>query len=154
MTIDLGNIPKDLYGRIKQVMPIVCVDLVVIDRENRILLIKRNNEPAKNQWWFPGGRVHYGELRIEAAKRKLFQECGLSGESFQELGTFDCLLHSSEGLSHAVATCYQVNIQDNKVSLDHQSSDFAWKTFQQWIAELRDQAIREYLEKCVLHQAE
>jgi colanic acid biosynthesis protein WcaH len=137
MTIDVRNIPQELYNTIKQVIPIVCVDLVVIDDHNRILLVKRNNEPAKNQWWFPGGRVHHGEFRIEAAKRKLIEECRLSSENIKEIGTYECMLpHPNQRFSHAVTTVYQAYIRQNEIILDNQSDDYCWKQKHQWEEDL------------------
>ena len=40
-------------------------------------------EPAKGQYWFPGGRVLKGELIPAAAGRKALEETGLSSR-FQE----------------------------------------------------------------------
>ena len=64
-------IPEDIYRLVKQAMPIPCVDLIVIDKLGRALLVKRANYPALGEWWFPGGRVHFLETRHGAVKRKL-----------------------------------------------------------------------------------
>ena len=64
-------IEKAEYERIISVFPRVCVDIFVEDSHGHVLLLKRTNEPAIGQWWFPGGRVHIGETRFEAARRKL-----------------------------------------------------------------------------------
>lgn len=91
-------IEEALYAKIIESMPIPCVDLVVMDRVGRILLLKRKNEPASNQWWFPGGRVLFGELRPDAARRKLRQECGLTQiELLEEIRTFDWLFSLEKG---------------------------------------------------------
>src|SRR5262245_19410251 len=85
-----GLIPSDFYRRILAVMPIVCVDLMVIDVDGRLLLLQRRREPAKGHWWFPGGRVHLGETRAESASRKLngvpqFPEPDLVGTGGREI---------------------------------------------------------------------
>ena len=48
------QIDKNLYKQIQKVMPIPCVDLVVVNDYGQVLLAKRRNEPAVNEWWFPG----------------------------------------------------------------------------------------------------
>jgi ADP-ribose pyrophosphatase YjhB (NUDIX family) len=80
-------------------MPIVCVDLMVIDTEGRLLLLRRRDEPVKGHWWFPGGRVHLGEARVESALRKLNEECGLCPDSCTaaELITADVILPDAQG---------------------------------------------------------
>jgi ADP-ribose pyrophosphatase YjhB (NUDIX family) len=107
-----------------------------MDEEDRVLLLKRKNEPAKGKWWFPGGRVYRGETRKEAAQRKLREECSLAGEAFEELFTADCLLHFTGGSSHAVTTFYKARIRNGRVTLDHQSADYSWKTWNDWRAVL------------------
>lgn len=37
----------------------------------------RENQPEQGKWWFPGGRIHFGESRLDAARRKVKEECGL-----------------------------------------------------------------------------
>jgi colanic acid biosynthesis protein WcaH len=49
-------------------MPIVCVDTIIISNK-KILMIKRNKEPANGQFWFPGGRLLKDESLEDAAKR-------------------------------------------------------------------------------------
>lgn len=41
-------IDNDLYNKIKQVIPIPCVDLLIKDENKNILLLKRNNEPLRS----------------------------------------------------------------------------------------------------------
>ena len=55
-----GWIDEPLYNRIKEIMPIPIVDLLVTHR-GRLLLMLRNNEPAKDQGFTPGGRILRGE---------------------------------------------------------------------------------------------
>ena len=56
--------------------PQVAVGAVVI-HENRVLLVKRKNEPAAGQWAIPGGRVHAGETLASAAEREIMEETGI-----------------------------------------------------------------------------
>jgi ADP-ribose pyrophosphatase YjhB (NUDIX family) len=132
-------IPGDLYKKILLAMPIVCVDLLVLDQAERVLLVKRKNEPAKGQWWVPGGRVHMGETRLAAAVRKLREECGLTADeqSLAEIATEDLILPDGQGgISHAVATVYRVEVGKNpKVVLDGQSDGYEWRTPGAWLAE-------------------
>ena len=60
------------YKKILEYIPICCVD-VVICHFNKILFVKRNTEPAKNEWWFPGGRVYKNEMLEETAIRKAYE---------------------------------------------------------------------------------
>ena len=53
-------IPSKLYKRFVENMPLCCLDLIVVNNK-KFILIKRKFNPAKDKWWFPGGRVFFGE---------------------------------------------------------------------------------------------
>ena len=128
-------VAEELYSRILQVMPIPCVDLLVTDGAGNVLLLLRKNEPAAGQWWFPGGRVLFGEKREDAARRKLEEECGLVATQFQEIGTFDILLNIGQGACvHSITTLYKVQVaRESNIKLDHQSYEACWQAPLAWL---------------------
>jgi ADP-ribose pyrophosphatase YjhB (NUDIX family) len=68
--------------------PLVGVGGVVIHR-NRVLLVRRGNEPLKGQWSIPGGMVELGEKLTEAVRRELREETGLVVEPLQAIAALD-----------------------------------------------------------------
>jgi 8-oxo-dGTP diphosphatase len=62
--------------RVKKLSGIPAVS-VALQRGDTLLLVKRANEPAKDQWAFPGGRVERGEKLEAAARRELLEETGM-----------------------------------------------------------------------------
>ena len=58
-------------------VPAACV--VLIDNQQRLLLVKRNVPPKAGQWCLPGGFVECGETTEQAALRELLEETGLTG---------------------------------------------------------------------------
>jgi ADP-ribose pyrophosphatase YjhB (NUDIX family) len=112
------------------------------------MLVKRVNEPVCAEWWFPGGRIHFTETREAAARRKLFEECGLSGVVVEELETVDVILpaQSVSRVSHAITTFYLIDVPANStVRLDQQASDFAWKKPASWLEEALHPMVRKTL---------
>lgn len=139
------KIPSDLYSQILGCIPIPCVDLLVIDNSGYILLIKRQYEPARGQWWFPGGRVFYKEKRRDAAIRKLKEECDLESTDIRELGTFDVILenHMTNLAVHGITTLFYMRVDSkNPIKLDHQSIDADWRSSDEWCKENLDSFIR------------
>lgn len=57
--------------------PLVGVAAVIFKREE-VLLVRRGQEPAKGVWSLPGGLVEVGESLVEAVKREIKEETGLT----------------------------------------------------------------------------
>lgn len=61
---------------------------IIVERDNKILLIKRKHEPFRNMWALPGGHVDYGKETLEeTATRELREETGISVNK-KDLGFF------------------------------------------------------------------
>lgn len=66
--------------------PLISIDLILLNHSDQILLGKRENKPAKNDWFVPGGRVLKNETLDDAFKRILKTELGL--EALRENASF------------------------------------------------------------------
>ncbi|MCD6448613.1 MAG: NUDIX hydrolase [Thermoplasmata archaeon] len=67
--------------------PSIAVDGVLI-KGDKILLIRRKNEPFKGKWALPGGFVEYGETVEEAVLREFEEEVGLKARIKKLLGVY------------------------------------------------------------------
>src|SRR5690349_17461511 len=62
-------------GNAKQARKRVSVDALIHDQENRILVVKPTYKPG---WDLPGGMVEANEAPLDALRRELGEELGLS----------------------------------------------------------------------------
>jgi ADP-ribose pyrophosphatase YjhB (NUDIX family) len=67
----------------------------IIERDGKVLLIRRAGEPGLGLWSMPGGYVDRGEMVEEAAAREAREETGLEVE-------IDCLLGLFSEAGHPV----------------------------------------------------
>ena len=123
-------IPAEQYKQIIEVLPILCVDVVVMNGRLEYLLVKRANEPMKGQWWVIGGRVLKGETLEQAAIRKVREEVSLNVETVQPIGYYEIVSQENPfGLAaryHAVSVVFSTAVGGcEPIILDDQSTD--WK---------------------------
>ena len=86
--MDKNLIPAQIYKKIVELVPIVCVD-VIIFYKGKFVLGKRTNEPLKNKWWIVGGRAYKGEPSLKTAKRKMKEELGLKATDIRLYGIYE-----------------------------------------------------------------
>lgn len=60
---------------------VACVGALTYDRDGRLLLVLRANEPGRGLWSIPGGRVEPGEDDATALVREMAEETGLVVET-------------------------------------------------------------------------
>ena len=65
------------------------VAIVAVDREQQLWLVRQLREPARKKLVeLPAGKCEPGEAPLDAARRELREECGLTGGEWSELGSF------------------------------------------------------------------
>lgn len=102
-------IPQDLYNQILLNIPIACVDIALVSH-GKVLLVKRNDAPAKGQWWVPGGRVLKGEMMVATAKRKALDEVGVRVHVGPIVHTDETIFDDGPGgiAVHSINSCFFV----------------------------------------------
>jgi len=81
-------IPLSIYKKILAEMPIATVDLLV-ETSGGFLVVKRKNQPAKDGWWIPGGRIKKWESVEQAAVRKAKEEMSIDAKVVRFIGVYD-----------------------------------------------------------------
>jgi len=123
-------IPAEQYQHIIEVLPILCVDVVIRNARGEYLLIKRANQPRKGEWWVIGGRLLKGETLVEAAIRKVREETSLTVQAVHPIGYYEAVSQENPfGLAprlHAVSVVFLTVVDHHQpIRLDDQSMD--WK---------------------------
>ena len=126
----MGNddwIPGDEWASIVHYSPIVSVDLVVVCDEG-VVLGRRTNEPAKGEWFVPGGTVKKNERLEDAVHRIANAELGIEVEIDERLGVYEHLYDTSDvdgvGSKHYVPIGYVVTPLSTEFSGDGQHDGF------------------------------
>lgn len=94
----MSRLSVDDFLRVVTTTPLVAIDLIVQNTKGQIFLGKRVNEPAKDFWFVPGGRIFKNETIKNALVRLLKEELGLDhfNGSFKLVGIYD----------HMYETCF------------------------------------------------
>lgn len=135
----MNYIDKNLYAYIKSVMPIPCVDIIVMSESGLICLAKRVNEPLKGEWFAFGGRVIKGKNRKENVIGKLYDEASILAldiKNILELVSTDFMADINNTSLHCITTVYKA-VVDNRyidnIILDEQHSEYKWLNKHNWL---------------------
>lgn len=130
----IATIEGSLYQSCVKLLPICCVDIFVYNTFNATyLLIQRLNPPAKNMFWFPGGRIYKGESFFDAAQRKCKEEINLEVLPISIIDVYttifpdsawDCQTHT---VNVAILCTCQVNTSTPLV-FNNDHGDYKWRS--------------------------
>ncbi len=122
-------LPDEIFQTIITHTPLVSVDLIV-KKEEKILLGKRVNNPAKDYWFTLGGRILKGEMIQDAIQRIAQIELGQTLKTTPRyLGTFEHIYDDSiyEGVStHYINLGYEVEVDSIDRLPKEQHHDYKW----------------------------
>lgn len=61
---------------------------VLVERDGRVLLGRRRNDPGAGLWDIPGGFLHEGENAVDGLRREVREETGLEIDGLEFLGAW------------------------------------------------------------------
>jgi 8-oxo-dGTP diphosphatase len=96
------------------------VVFTILNKELKILLIKRNKEPFKGKFALPGGFVELQENLKEAALRELEEETGVKNIFLEQLHTYGNVKRDPRG--RVITAAYLALIDGESIKL-HATSD-------------------------------
>jgi colanic acid biosynthesis protein WcaH len=116
---DTDFIPSTLYNQITKCLPIVSVEAVIVVGQS-LLLLRRCNEPALGQWWFPGGRIKKGESLEEALHREVKEETGLELTDYKLINVYSRVFPER----HDITIVYVCKCKESQIVLNKEHSEF------------------------------
>jgi len=100
--------------------PKLTVDGIII-KDEKILLVKRKNDPFKGKWALPGGFVEYGEKTDDAAVREVFEETGLKTTIDKLIAVYSDPNRDPRG--HTITVVYKLDIKGGELKSGDDASD-------------------------------
>lgn|SRR5574343_758 len=103
-----GWLPNKEFAKVVNALPLVSVDLVLVNTAGQMLLGLRRNAPARHWWFTPGGRVRKNEPYATSLRRVAMSELKLQERDVQGaqlMGVWDHFYEDS-AYSPEVSTHY------------------------------------------------
>lgn len=115
-------------------LPIIAIDLIIKNKQSEILMGKRLNNPAKDLFFVPGGRIFKNEKIKNAFKRITFNELGKSYNikdskfiNYYEHFYPDSLWKIKNITTHYVVLAFKLKIKgQKKFNINDQHDEFKW----------------------------
>jgi len=114
-------IPDGLFREIMKQLPIVSVDAIIVV-DGALLLMKRNNSPAKGEWWLPGGRIQKDEPPEEALCREVKEETGLEVSSQKLINVYSRIFPER----HDMSIVYLCECKKGKIVLNDEHCEYGF----------------------------
>lgn len=121
----------------------------IIMRNDKILVLKRNEEPFKGEWDFMGGYLHKGETPAQALRREIKEELGVDSRLTEFIGAFPGTASYKEYTFPILSFVYLAELQGKIVLDQEENSAFAWVSIDELntIAFDSNQDILKYIKK-------
>jgi len=121
-------------SEVVRLAPLISIDLILRNSQSDVLLGLRKNEPAKDFYFVPGGRIWKGERLRDAFTRILKSETNCIGnfDDARALGVYEHFyatnrFENPEYGTHYVAIGYELNLKQRPpIQMDSQHSNFRW----------------------------
>ena len=96
-------------------------------RDGRVLLVERAKPPL-GLWSLPGGHVEAGETAIDAARRELMEETGITAALASFVGLYEIIRHDRSGAlaAHYAVACYTGPADEGVAVAASDARDLRW----------------------------
>jgi colanic acid biosynthesis protein WcaH len=135
------HLPLTTFKTIIEYAPLISIDLVIYDKQGKVLLGYRNNRPAQGDWFVPGGRIQKDETMSAAFKRLTMNELGaeFSLEQAELIGPFEHFytdnVTGDDFSTHYIALGYRLVIDETQLKLPtEQHCKYVWMSVEALLA--------------------
>jgi colanic acid biosynthesis protein WcaH len=124
------------FENVIRLTPLVSIDLVIRSSDGRVLVGRRNHEPAKGCFFVPGGRITKNETVAAAFRRLTLDELGVEKqiEEARFLGMFEhfyptnCFERGAFGTHYVVLGYELTSPVEDALLPKEQHGEYAWRT--------------------------
>lgn len=96
---------------------------VILEKDGKILLGRRNKEPENGKWVLPGGRVEPFESIKDAAKREIREETGLDVEVGEAFRIYEIIVPPGE---HRVIVYSRATVKSGEPKASSDTSELSF----------------------------
>ena len=118
----------------------------IIERDDKLLLVRRKKDPFKGSLSFPGGKVDEGEKVEDALKRELKEETNFDIEPTDILGVYSDPSRDPRG--HRVSITFIATIKSGEAKAADDAESIVWLPIneQQDLAFDHNKILKDYLQ--------
>ena len=95
-------------------------NIIIQNQEKAVLILKHKT----NKWLLPGGKIQKGESWIEALKREIKEETGITEFEIKKILDIDSWVEDETG--YYIVTFLAKILKVDKITLSDEHIDYAW----------------------------
>lgn len=122
---------KETFSTVIANTPLISIDLIVRDSDDKVLLGQRLNKPAQNSWFVPGGRVFKDESIEKAFRRITEDELGvlydIKSASFKGIYQhfYDDNVFGDDFSTHYIVMAFELRLTNTPMT-NEQHEKYLW----------------------------
>ena len=122
---------KETFSTVIANTPLISIDLIVRDSDDKVLLGQRVNKPAHGSWFVPGGRVFKDEKIEDAFKRITEDEIGveidIKNASFKGIYQhfYDDNVFGDDFSTHYIVMAFELRLTNTPMT-NEQHEKYLW----------------------------
>jgi mutator protein MutT len=111
--------------------PIPTTGVIIVNKENKVLLVKRKFPPKKGFWDIPGGFIEKGETAEGSLRRELKEEIGFSPKKLAYFSSYPSQ-YSYQGVNYStLCLIYFAKIKSQKIKIGDDVAGFKWFSYKE-----------------------